>query len=30
MHEQSYLVFKGDESITKLKVPSKKVEVDGL
>jgi len=30
MHEQSYLVFKGDKSITKLNVSSTKVEVDGL
>jgi hypothetical protein len=30
MHEQSYLIFKGDESVTKITVPSTKVEVDGL
>lgn len=30
MHEQSYLIFKGDESVTKINVPSTKIEVDGL
>jgi hypothetical protein len=27
MHEKSYLVFKGDELITKVKVPSTKIEI---
>lgn len=27
MHEQSYLVFRGDEIKTKLKVPSTKIEI---